>query len=97
MADEEELSGNGSDVELDASVGALLQEDELTYAIKNSRRTLLQEAAKEHSDWTFADLRATYGEDGQRANSQKTQFASTIFQFWAGAMPLSSRKSVDSP
>jgi hypothetical protein len=97
MADEEQLSANGSDVELDASVGALLQEDELTYAIKNSRRTLLQEAAKEHPDWTFADLRATYDEDGQRANSQKTQFASTIFQFWAGAMLLSSQKSVDSP
>ena len=97
MADEEELSANGSDEELDASVGALLQEPELTYAIKNSRRTLLQEAAKEHSNWTFADLRAAYGEDGQRANSQKTQFASKIFQFWAGAMPLSSRKSVDSP
>ena len=97
MSDDEQSSGNESGVELDASVGALLQEPELTYAIKNSRRTLLQEAAKEHSDWTFADLRATYGEDGQRANSQKTQFASTIFQFWAGAMPLSSRKSVDSP
>ena len=97
MSDDEQSSGNESDVELDASVGALLQEPELTYAIKNSRRTLLQEAAKEHPDWTFADLRATYGEDGQRANSQKTQFASTIFQFWAGAMPLSSQKSVDSP
>ena len=97
MSDDEQSSGNESGVELDASVGALLQEDELTYAIKNSRRTLLQEAAKEHPDWTFADLRAAYGEDGQRANSQKTQFASTIFQFWAGAMPLSSRKSVDSP
>ena len=97
MSDDEQSSGNESGVELDASVGALLQEPELTYAIKNSRRTLLQEAAKEHPDWTFADLRATYGEDGQRANSQKTQFASTIFQFWAGAMPLTSQKSVDSP
>jgi len=97
MSDDEQSSGNESGVELDASVGALLQEPELTYAIKNSRRTLLQEAAKEHPDWTFADLRAAYDEDGQRANSQKTQFASTIFQFWAGAMPLSSRKSVDSP
>ena len=97
MSDDEQSSGNESGVELDASVGALLQEPELTYAIKNSRRTLLQEAAKEHPDWTFADLRAAYVEDGQRANSQKTQFASTIFQFWAGAMPLSSRKSVDSP
>ena len=97
MSDDEQPSGDESGEELHKNVGELLQEPELTYAIKNSRRTLLQEAAKEHPDWTFADLRATYGEDGQRANSQKTQFASTIFQFWAGAMPLSSRKSVHSP
>ena len=97
MSDDEEHAGEASDVEMHDSVTNILQEPEVTYAIKNSRRTLLQEAAKEHPDWTFADLRATYGEDGQRANSQKTQFASTIFQFWAGAMPLSSQKSVDSP
>jgi hypothetical protein len=65
MEDEEELSGNES-VELDDKVKEILNEPELTYALKNSRRTLLQDAAKEHPDWTFAELRSQYGADGQR-------------------------------
>ena len=87
MADDEEHSGEGSDVEMHPAVKSIIPEDELTYAIKNSRRTLLQEAAKEHPDWTFADLRRTYGDDGQRANSQMRHFASKLFQLWAGAVP----------
>ena len=87
MGDDEEHSGEESDVEMHDSVTNILQEPEVTYAIKNSRRTLLQEAAKEHPDWTFADLRAAYGEDGQRANSQMTHFVSKLFQLWAGAVP----------
>ena len=43
MSDEELPSGIESGEELDASVGALLQEPEMTYAIKNSRRILFQE------------------------------------------------------
>ena len=86
MGDEKEHSGE-SDVEMHDSVTNILQEPEVTYAIKNSRRTLLQEAAKEHPDWTFADLRARYGENGQRANSQMTHFVSKLFQLWAGAVP----------
>ena len=78
MSDDEEHAGEESDVEMHDSVTNILQEPEVTYAIKNSRRTLLQEAAKEHPDWTFADLRARYGENGQRANSQMTHFVSKI-------------------
>ena len=49
MGDDEEHSGE-SDVEIHESVSNILEEAEVTYAIKNSRRTLLQEAAKEHPD-----------------------------------------------
>ena len=80
-------SGEGSEFEMHPAVKSILPEDEVTYAIKNSRRTLLQEAAKEHPDWTFADLRKAYGDDGQRADSQMTHFASKLFQLWAGAVP----------
>ena len=38
-------------------VGSILQEPELIRTIKNSRLTLLQEAAQEHADWTFANLK----------------------------------------
>jgi len=87
MGDDEELAGEESDFEIHPSVKSILPEDELTYALKNSRRTLLQEAAKEHPNWTFADLRKAYGDDGQRANSQMRHFASKLFQLWAGAVP----------
>ena len=87
MSDDEELSGEESQFEMHPAVHSILQEDEVTYAIKNSRRTLLQEAAKGHPDWTFADLRKAYGDDGQRANSQMRHFASKLFQLWAGAVP----------
>ena len=84
MSDGEEPSGNES-VELAEGVKAILNEPELTYAIKNSRRTLLQDAAKDHSDWTFAELRSQYGADGQRQFSI-IHFASKFLQFWADAV-----------
>jgi hypothetical protein len=37
---------------------------ELGYAIKSSRRSLLQHAAQQNPTWTFAELRRTYGNDG---------------------------------
>ena len=43
MSDDEEHAGEESDVEMHDSVTNILQEPEVTYAIKNSRRTLLQE------------------------------------------------------
>ena len=84
MLNEEELSGNES-VEFDEKVKEILNEPELTYAIKNSRRTLLQDAAKEHPDWTFAELRSQYGADGQRQFSI-IHFSSKFLQFWADAV-----------
>jgi hypothetical protein len=65
MSDGGELSGKES-VEFTEEAKALFNEPELTYALKNSRRTLLQDAAREHPDWTFAELRSQYGADGQR-------------------------------
>jgi hypothetical protein len=84
MSDREELSGNES-VELHDKVKEILNEPELTYALKNSRRTLLQDAAREHPDWTFAELRSQYGADGQRQFSI-IHFASKFLQFWADAV-----------
>jgi len=85
MADEGEHSGNES-VDLADGVKEILNEpDQLTYAMKNSRRTLLQEAAKEHPDWTFAELRSQYGADGQRQFSI-IHFSSKFLQFWADAV-----------
>ena len=84
MADEEELSGNES-VELHEKVKEILNEPELTYALKNSRRTILQDAAKEHPHWTFAELRSQYGADGQRQFSI-IHFSSKFLQFWADAV-----------
>ena len=84
MEDEGERSENDS-VELAHEVKAILNEPELTYAIKNSRRTLLQDAAKDHPDWTFAELRSQYGADGQRQFSI-IHFASKFLQFWADAV-----------
>jgi hypothetical protein len=37
---------------------------ELGYALKSSRRSLLQHAAQQNPTWTFAELRGTYGNDG---------------------------------
>ena len=84
MADKEELSGNES-VEFTEEAKAIFNEPELTYALKNSRRTILQDAAKEHPDWTFAELRSQYGADGQRQFSI-IHFASKFLQFWADAV-----------
>jgi len=84
MADGEESSGNES-VEFDDKVKEILNEPELTYALKNSRRTLLQDAAREHPDWTFAELRSQYGADGQRQFSI-IHFSSKFLQFWADAV-----------
>jgi hypothetical protein len=84
MSDGEEPSGNES-VEFTEQAKALFNEPELTYALKNSRRTLLQDAAKEHPDWTFAELRSQYGADGQRQFSI-IHFASKFLQFWADAV-----------
>jgi len=84
MSDGGELSGNES-VELHDKVKEILNEPELTYALKNSRRTLLQDAAKEHPDWTFAELRSQYGADGQRQFSI-IHFSSKFLQFWADAV-----------
>ena len=84
MSDGGEPSGNES-VEFDDKVKAILNEPELTYAIKNSRRTLLQDAANEHPDWTFAELRSQYGADGQRQFSI-VHFSSRFLQFWADAV-----------
>jgi len=84
MVDEEELSGNES-VEFTEEAKAIFNEPELTYALKNSRRTLLQDAAKEHPDWTFAELRSQYGADGQRQFSI-IHFSSKFLQFWADAV-----------
>jgi len=84
MSDGEEPSGNES-VEFPEEAKALFNEPELTYALKNSRRTILQDAAKEHPDWTFAELRSQYGADGQRQFSI-IHFASKFLQFWADAV-----------
>jgi hypothetical protein len=84
MVDEEELSGNES-VEFTEEAKAIFNEPELTYALKNSRRTLLQDAAREHPDWTFAELRSQYGADGQRQFSI-IHFSSKFLQFWADAV-----------
>ena len=84
MLDDEELSGNES-VEFTEEAKAIFNEPELTYALKNSRRTLLQDAAKEHPDWTFAELRSQYGADGQRQFSI-IHFSSKFLQFWADAV-----------
>ena len=84
MSDGEELSGNES-VELHEKVKEILNEPELTYALKNSRRTILQDAAREHPDWTFAELRSQYGADGQRQFSI-IHFSSKFLQFWADAV-----------
>ena len=84
MVDGEELSGNES-VEFTEEAKAIFNEPELTYALKNSRRTILQDAAKEHPDWTFAELRSQYGADGQRQFSI-IHFASKFLQFWADAV-----------
>ena len=84
MSDGEELSGNES-VEFTEEAKAIFNEPELTYALKNSRRTLLQDAAREHPDWTFAELRSQYGADGQRQFSI-IHFSSKFLQFWADAV-----------
>lgn len=84
MADGEGSSGNES-VEFTEEAKAIFNEPELTYALKNSRRTLLQDAAKEHPDWTFAELRSQYGADGQRQFSI-IHFSSKFLQFWADAV-----------
>jgi hypothetical protein len=84
MSDGGELSANES-VEFAEQAKALFNEPELTYALKNSRRTILQDAAKEHPDWTFAELRSQYGADGQRQFSI-IHFASKFLQFWADAV-----------
>jgi hypothetical protein len=49
---------------LDQSVEAMAGDPELGYAIKSSRRSLLQHAAQQNPTWTFAELRRTYGNDG---------------------------------
>jgi len=84
MSDRGELSENES-VEFTEQAKALFNEPELTYALKNSRRTILQDAAKEHPDWTFAELRSQYGADGQRQFSI-IHFSSKFLQFWADAV-----------
>jgi len=84
MSDGGEPSGNES-VEFTEEAKAIFNEPELTYALKNSRRTLLQDAAREHPDWTFAELRSQYGADGQRQFSI-IHFSSKFLQFWADAV-----------
>ena len=55
------------DVALHARVEEITNDPELSYAIKSSRRSLLQHVAQQTPTCTFAQLRETHGPDGQWA------------------------------
>jgi hypothetical protein len=63
MASESDANEDMTDP-LDQSVESMAADPELGYAIKSSRRSLLQHAAQQNPTWTFAELRGTYGNDG---------------------------------
>ena len=53
-----------TDAPLDQSVEEITNDPELSYAIKSSRRSLLQHVAQQTPTCTFAQLRETHGADG---------------------------------
>ena len=53
-----------TDPPLDQSVEEITNDPELSYAIKSSRRSLLQQVAQQSPTCTFAQLRETHGPEG---------------------------------